>query len=138
MTTGWFGENWGFLIHTAILWTQAIILLVSAVAAIYLIYQNSRQARIELLITQVNQQKANQDLQKTIQSVNALFRKGPSLPEPFGKIDSVSLAFGKSLKKKAVRKLSKEEIKEYIRNCAKNNDSPEHKKIKRVLFGRRG
>jgi len=69
---GWFGESWGF-------WIQTSILLLSAIAAIAVIYYNGKRARLRALIDLLVQQKTDQSLQRANSNVIKLRKAGGPL-----------------------------------------------------------
>lgn len=68
-TIGWLGETWGF-------WIQTGAFLLSAAAAIAVIYYNGKQARLRALIDLIVHQKTDQELAEAARLVNALHGSG--------------------------------------------------------------
>lgn len=69
---GWLGETWGF-------WIQTGAFLLSAVAAVAVIYYNGKQARTRALIDLLMQHKSDKDLVDATSAVYKLHDNGTRL-----------------------------------------------------------
>ena len=73
-TVRWLGETRGY-------WVQTVAFLISAMAAVLVIYYNGRQARIRALIDLIVQQKSDGALIEATRRVLALQQNGSRLSE---------------------------------------------------------
>lgn len=73
-TVRWLGETRGY-------WVQTVAFLISAIAAVLVIYYNGRQARVRALIDLIVQQKMDAELIEATRRVLALKQNGSRLTE---------------------------------------------------------